>query len=444
MTTFFNNIFSINGVIDTGRPVLQNMHDIAAASGCWLTYDITAGKWSVIINQVGSSVASFNDSNIIGGINVSSTGLTEVYNTVEIEFPHKDLVDKKDYIKFSIPAGDRYPNEPDNVLTINSELINDPIQAELIAARELKQSRIDKVIEFRTDFSKVGLRAGDLISVTNSVYGFSSKVFRIISLQDEDTDDGNIVISITALEYDAGVYSTAGLVRSVRERNNNIRNKNNNPFLAALDQSGLAKQLGNVGVPIYNFAVLGVTAASVQTTYNNYAGTPVPSGGNLIPSGFAGNTALFVSVPFSIPEGATVLDITCLSPLSTFDYKTIQLNPGTSGAQTASTVDFVCDTVTGLTAYAPSEYRLYKQNPDMSLVLLDQTTSDWQTQNIKFYLENVQPGTDYIITINPLFTYDFNNHYIPYIFPYNHAINAQSTGYGFSVFVNIFKTTIEE
>jgi hypothetical protein len=167
MTTFFNNIFSINGVIDTGRPVLQNMHDIAAASGCWLTYDITAGKWSVIINQVGSSVASFNDSNIIGGINVSSTGLTEVYNTVEIEFPHKDLVDKKDYIKFSIPAGDRYPNEPDNVLTINSELINDPIQAELIAARELKQSRIDKVIEFRTDFSKVGLRAGDLISVTN-------------------------------------------------------------------------------------------------------------------------------------------------------------------------------------------------------------------------------------------------------------------------------------
>jgi len=444
MTTYFNNIFSINGVIDTGKPVLQNMSEIASAAGCWMTYDITAGKWSVIINQPGSSVASFNDSNIIGGINVSSTGLTEVYNAVEIEFPHKDLVDRKDYIKFSIPAGDRYPNEPDNVLTINTELINDPIQAELIAARELKQSRIDKVIQFRTDFSKVGLRAGDLISVTNTAYGFSSKVFRIISLQDEDTDDGNIVISITALEYDATVYSTAGLIRTLRERNNGIRNKNNNPILAALDQSGLAKQLGNVGVPVYDFAVLGVTAASVQSTYNAYAGTPTPSGGNLIPIGFAGDTSLFVSIPFSIPDGATVLDMTVLTPLSTFDYKTILLNPGTTGTQTASTVDFTLDTVSALTAYAPSEIRLYRQNPDTSLTLLDQTTSDWQTQNIKFYLENVQPGTDFVITANPLFTYDFNNHYIPYLFPYGHVINPQSTGYGISLFVNIFRTTIEE
>lgn len=440
MTTYFNNIFSINGVIDTGKPVLQNMSEIASAAGCWMTYDITAGKWSVIINQPGSSVASFNDSNIIGGINVSSTGLTEVYNAVEIEFPHKDLVDRKDYIKLSIPSGDRYPNEPDNVLTINTELINDPIQAELIAARELKQSRIDKVIQFRTDFSKVGLRAGDLISVTNTAYGFSSKVFRIISLQDEDTDDGNIVISITALEYDATVYSTAGLIRTLRERNNGIRNKNNNPILAALDQSGLAKQLGNVGVPIYKFAVLGVTAASVQSTYNAYAGTPTPSGGNLIPTGFAGNTSLSVSVPFTIPNGSKVLDITCLSPLSTFDYKTIQLNPGTSGTSTASSVDFTLDTVTGITAYAPTEYKLFRVNLDSSLTLLDQTSSDWQTQNVKFYLENVAVDSAFIITINPLFTYDFNNHYTPYIFPYNHTINAQSTGYGFSVFINNFKT----
>jgi hypothetical protein len=444
MTTYFNNVFAINGVIDTGRTVLQNMNELAMAAGCWLTYDITAGAWSVVINQAGSSVASFNDSNIIGGINITSTGLTEVYNTVEIEFPHKDLVDEKDYIKFSIPIEDRYPNETDNVLSINTELINNPIQAELIAARELKQSRVDRVIQFRTDYSKVGLKAGDLISVTNTPYGFSNKVFRIITLQDEDTDDGNILISITALEYDANVYSTSGLDREIRVRNNAIVNKNNNPALAANDQSGLAKQLGNVGVPIYNLAVLGVTAASVQSTYNTYAGTPVASGGNLIPTSFAGDTSVQVNVPFSIPNGATVLDITCLSPLSTFNYKTIQLNPGTSGGVNNSSVDFNLDTITGLTAYAPSEVRLYRIEENSNLTLLDQTSSDWQTQNVKFYLENIQPDSAFVITINPLFTYDLNNHYVPYIYPYNHTISPQSTGYGFSVFVNIFKTTIEE
>lgn len=443
MSTIFNNLFSINGVVDTGNNVLQNMNEIANAAGCWITYDITDGRWSIVINQAGSAVASFNDSNIIGGINISSTGLTEVYNAVEIEFPHKDLVDQKDYIKLSIPLEDRYPNEPDNVLSIRTELINDPIQAELIAARELKQSRIDKIIQFRTDFSKIGLKAGELISVTNSIYGFTNKVFRIITLQDEDTDDGQIIISITALEYDPDVYSSSGLTRLVRLRNASIVNKNNNPTLAALDQSGLAKQLANVGVPVYDFVVLGQTAAAVQSAYNTYAGTPTASGGNLIPLGFAGDPSAVINVPFSIPEGATVLDITCLTPLSTFDYQTIKLNPGTTGTQTASSVDFVLDTVTALTAYAPSEIRLYKLTNTGS-ILLDQTTSDWQTQNVKFYIENVQPNTEFIITINPLFTYDFNNHYVPYIFPYNHLINPQSTGYGFSVFVNIFKTTIEE
>lgn len=269
MSTIFRNIFSINGVIDTGRSVLQNMNEIASAAGCWITYDITDGKWSVIINQAGSSVASFNDTNIIGGINVSSTGLTEVYNSVEIEFPHKDLVDQKDYIKFSIPTVQRYPNEPDNVLSITTELVNEPIQAELIAARELKQSRVDKVIQFRTDFSKLGLKAGDLISVTATPYGFSNKMFRIISLQDEDTDDGNIVINITALEYDANIYSTSGLIREARIRNSAIVNKNNNPALLASDNNAITSSLSSSLVDPSNAALIALLMNSLTRKGNS-------------------------------------------------------------------------------------------------------------------------------------------------------------------------------
>jgi hypothetical protein len=216
MSTIIPNVFSINGVVDTNQSVLANMNAIASAAGAWVTYDASQGKWAVIINTTGSSVASFNDNNIIGGINVNSTGLNELYNSVEIEFPHKDLIDQRDYIRFDIDAGERYPNETDNTLTINSDLINDPIQAELIAARELKQSRIDKVINFKTDYSKIDLKAGDLIAVTSSQYEFSSKVFRVIKISEEDQDDGGLIIDITALEYSADVYSTAGLVRSVR------------------------------------------------------------------------------------------------------------------------------------------------------------------------------------------------------------------------------------
>lgn len=245
MSSIFNNIFSINGVIDTGKSVLENMNEIASACGSWITYDINQGKWAVVINQAGSSIASFNDSNILGGISISSTSLTEVYNAVEIEFPHKDLRDEKDYIKLNIPLVDRYPNEPDNVLSISSELINDPMQAELIASRELKQSRIDKIIQFRSDYTTLELTAGDLIDVTNSIYGFSNKVFRIITINEEDADDGTIIFNITALEYSAGVYSTSGLVRSARNRNNGITSKSLNTATTASDNNANTTSLTN-------------------------------------------------------------------------------------------------------------------------------------------------------------------------------------------------------
>jgi len=247
MTTATITGFEINGVIDTNIGVLQNMNNIASAAGSWVTFDVNQGKWAVIINQAGSSTSSFTDSNIIGSVNISSTGLVELYNNVEIEFPNSDILDQKDYIKFEIPDGDRYPNELDNELQIQTDLINNAPQADLIASRELKQSRVDKVIEFRTDYTKMGLKAGDLIDITLSQYAWTSKVFRITRIQEEDTDDGQIVISITALEYDANVYSTSGLTRTTRSVGNEIVAKKNNTATTSSDnQASLPLDLSNV------------------------------------------------------------------------------------------------------------------------------------------------------------------------------------------------------
>ena len=214
--------FQINGVIDTNKTVLQNLEVLCSAAGCWLSYDIAQAKWAVVINKTGSSVASFDDTNIVGSIGIASTGITELYNSVEIEFPHKDIKDRIDYITLSIPDADRYPNELDNVLKIQFDCINDPLHAELLASRELKQSRVDKVINFRTDYSYMGLKAGDLIDVTSSVYSYYNKVFRIVKITEEDSDDGVLSLSITALEYDADVYDTTGLTRTERFIDNGI------------------------------------------------------------------------------------------------------------------------------------------------------------------------------------------------------------------------------
>ena len=58
----------LNGVIDTGRTVMQNIENMANSSYAWATFDITTGKWSVIINRPGTSIYSFNEENIVGAV----------------------------------------------------------------------------------------------------------------------------------------------------------------------------------------------------------------------------------------------------------------------------------------------------------------------------------------------------------------------------------------
>lgn len=251
----FNSPLKINGVISTDKSVLQNLNDLCTAAGAFLTFDVSQGKWAVVINRTGSSVKSFDDSNIIGAINVSETGVNELYNSCRIEFPHKNLRDQTDFAEVTIASGDRYPNEIENTLQIQSSLINDPIQAQYLAGVELKQSRLNKVISFTTDYTSLGLKAGDLIDITSTMYGYSSKVFRVTKI--EEIDEDIIGVNITALEYSADVYSTSGLVFVEKNKKTGILLKQQNAILKELDDADVAGSIGrliaaNVGLGIVN------------------------------------------------------------------------------------------------------------------------------------------------------------------------------------------------
>ena len=217
--------YQINGLIDTDKPVLENAEKILSAAASWLSYDSHEGKWGVVINKTASSVASFTDSNIIGNISLSGTGLQDLYNQTKVEFPHRELRDSADFYNISVPTSsvpaDWTPfslnaNEETNILNLTYDIINEPIQAQMLGLIELKQSRLDKVIQFKTDFTYYNLKAGDIISVTNSRFGFSSELFRIITINEIQDNDGALMMEITALQYNTNVYSIADLYRFTR------------------------------------------------------------------------------------------------------------------------------------------------------------------------------------------------------------------------------------
>jgi len=225
------NRYQINGLIDTKNTVLSNIDRLCSAAGSWLSYDTHEGKWGVVINQTGTSIASFNDSNIIGSIGINGTGLYDLYNSTNVQFPHRDLRDNPDFVTIEIPSGDRNSNEFDNSLDLSYDVLNEPVQAQLLGFMELKQSRIDLVINFRTDYSYINLKAGDLVTVTNSRFNFNNKVFRIITITEVQEDDGALLMEISALEYNASIYSTTDLYRYTRT-----------------DETGIIT-IGSIGIP---------------------------------------------------------------------------------------------------------------------------------------------------------------------------------------------------
>ena len=246
MVTQTNN-FKINGLLDPSGSILDNFNMLATASGCWVTFDALQGLWSVVINKAGPSVKSFNDTNIIGGISVSGTGIANMYNAVSVEFPHVDLNNQTDYIDQKLDPAAWYPNEQENTMTIQFSCLNDPIQAQYIGMTELKQSRIDKIVQFNTDFTSIGLKAGDIIDITADLYGFVNKKFRITQLSENDGDDGTIQLGITAIEYDETIYDPVNLIRTERTVATGITPKSLNTVVTSSDNTAVATQVNNSG-----------------------------------------------------------------------------------------------------------------------------------------------------------------------------------------------------
>jgi hypothetical protein len=125
---------------------------------------------------------------------------------------------------------------------------------------ELQQSRIDTTISFVTDFTSLGLKAGDIIDVSSSIYGLTNTKFRIITIRESDTDGGEIQLAITAQLYSDAVYDTTGLTRLIRT-----------------SDTGIAG-IGNIGLPGVPTVTLSSTNSSPHVTITSSAPSGVVTG----------------------------------------------------------------------------------------------------------------------------------------------------------------------
>jgi hypothetical protein len=201
------------------------------------------------------NLLSFSDDNIISGISISSTRLDDLYNKVEVEFYDQHNKDQKAYYRVDLPSIQRNPNEPDNQLRMSLDLCNNSMQADMLGQMELRQSRDDLVIEFTSNHYGIQTQAGDIINVTSDLYGWAPKLFRVMRVKEQETEEGGLVAQIQAMEYNGDVYTIEPITEFTTEANIGIGVYGASPNLPLPPRLVVVKVNNNDPIPNFQLQV---------------------------------------------------------------------------------------------------------------------------------------------------------------------------------------------
>jgi hypothetical protein len=194
---------------------MANLQDMATCCDCLIKYNEITAKWGVIVQSPASTaVMDINDSNMISAIQISPLDIAASYNVIECKFPDNSNQDAFNSSTFDLAEIDPallYPNEPVNKLSLSLPLTNNSVTAQYIANRFLKAGREDLQVEVTVSFIGVQLDAGDIVTVTNSNYGWVAKPFRINKVVQQFNDDGSIAVQINMSEYNASVFNDVSI-----------------------------------------------------------------------------------------------------------------------------------------------------------------------------------------------------------------------------------------
>ena len=306
--------FKFNGPIDTTNTVLQNLQDMTNCCDCLLKYNEIFGIWSIIVQTpTYNIVMDINDSNMVSSLSITSMDISNTYNIAECQFPDLTLNSAFNTSVVDLHVVDPsllYPNEPVNKQTIKLPLVNNNVQAQMLANRFLKAARLDLQVACSVNYIGLELEAGDIVTVTNAIYGWTAKPFRIIKTVQKIAADGAITVDLTLQNYNATVFNDASITQFTPSPNTGLPNPNifgTIPAPTILNISPIA------AIPTFNVNLTTSTQGIVQyaevwysafssplPTQRIFAGTSaVQSDGNP----YGNNVALPAVILSGIPAG---------------------------------------------------------------------------------------------------------------------------------------------
>ena len=206
------NRWQIDGMLSTYVPVKNNINELVKSCSSYFAYNPKQGKFMVVPNREATTAEKsaaflFNDDNITSSIDITSTELFSLYNSIDAEYPAVNKKDQTQTVIISTPAGDRNNNEPDNPLSTRFSVVNDKSRVYNLADIDLRQSRESLVLSFTADYSAIVNDVGDIVKVTSAIYGFTDKLFRIMRVTEVETADAMLGAKVQMIEYADSIYA---------------------------------------------------------------------------------------------------------------------------------------------------------------------------------------------------------------------------------------------
>lgn len=202
--------FRFDGVLNTNRSIMDNLQDMASSCDALLKYNEITGQWAVITQSSTYTVAmDLNDSNMVSAIQITPLDIAASYNVIECKFPDNSNQDAFNSTTFDLQEIDPtllFPNEPVNKNSVSLPLVNNDVRAQYIATRMLKAGREDLQVTVQINFEGIQLEAGDIVTLTNTNYGWAAKLFRVMKVTEKFASDGAVTADLILTEFNAAVY----------------------------------------------------------------------------------------------------------------------------------------------------------------------------------------------------------------------------------------------
>ena len=192
--------YTLGAIVDTSKMVKDNLAYFLQSMNATLPY--FDGVYSLNVLKAGNPVVTFDESNIIGGVELGSSNKKNRFNEVWITFPDKQVHFKK---------GDAPIDNPAYLLADNDQVLSKRIDAPYVtyypqamdlAELTMNLSRRGLSTSFTTTMAALEATAGDIVGVTYPTYGWNNKEFRLEKIT--STTDGLCDIELS--EHDDAFY----------------------------------------------------------------------------------------------------------------------------------------------------------------------------------------------------------------------------------------------